>query len=100
MTRLELHKTFSRYFPNSKHYLFEIFEVSDDEILEKAKNLKGYKIPIKFSDRDLRVRIMKLGLNETTFYNAFLEVMVERYKSTEEIGQEIERWRKNILQFV
>lgn len=98
MDRRQLHEFLSEYFPNSKHLLFEIFPVSDEEIKRKALNLRGYKIPIKLSGTYVKVRMLRTGLNDTNFYNGFLEVLKDRY-TKDQIKEEIERWKTGILQF-
>ena len=101
MDRIEIHKFLSTFFPNTKHFLFQIFEVSDDEILEEAKRLEGYKIPVKFSDEKISERIKLLGLTDVVFYNAFLEVLRKKYKNLSELSKELEEWKKrSIIQYV
>jgi len=98
MNRKQLHNFLSQYFPNTKHYLFEIFDINLDEILEEAEKLKGYKIPVKFKEKPEKLKVS--GLTDTVFYNAFLEVLLKKY-SLKEIKEEINKWKgKGILQFV
>ncbi len=96
--RYELHKFFNEYFPNSKQFLMDIFDVELDEILEEAEKLKGYKIPVKFREKPEIVELS--GLNDTVFYNAFLEVLLKKY-DRKEIKKELQQWKeRSILQFV
>lgn len=101
MDRQELHDIISEYFSNKKHLVLQVFPFSYQEIKAKSEKLKGKLIPVKFNDVMLKREINSLGLKEIHFYNALLDLIIEKYKTREEIVKEIEEWKRgSIVRFV
>ena len=101
MVREELHRKISEIFFH-KDFLVKIFinEISEKEIIEALDRLEGRKITIRFRDPQVKNIAKKYG-GETEFYNAFLEVLIKKYKDYKNIQREIEKWkRRSFLQYL
>lgn len=93
--RERLHRELSDIFPQGKDFLIKMFinEMDEEEIRKAVENLKGKKIRVKFRDEDVKKIAGKYG-SEVDFYNAFLDVLLEKKGGIKGVKEAIKRWKK------